>query len=536
MSWKGGCGMKSKKYLWTILVVALTAMLIVGSSVYAYEKRDGKKILVFGGRQEVPNIDPSQYYDWSTRMMMQSLYDALMKYVGNPPKIVPWLAKSWKKSKDGKKWTFELVRNAKFHNGDPVTAQAVKWSFERTLTINKGPAWMLTEFLDKDGIRVIDDYKIEFNLKSPYAAFEMALPWWYIMNPKVVMANVKGDDYGQEWVRDHEAGSGPFRQKRWEHGVLYEVEAVEDYWKGWENPKHINGFIYKIIRESSSLRMGLEKGELDALEGLNPDDFDAVSKNPNIYATNDPGWTTFGLKMNTQKGYTKDINIRKAICYAFDYPATIKVYNGNAVLEDSPFPRGMKGHIPVPNVYRQDMKKAKEYLAKAGYPNGGFELEYVYLTGLEEERLIGLVLLDNLAQLGIKLNIVPLVWPNMVARGSKIETSPDFMAVFTTPILDDPDVVAVQYHKVSWGKYYGSHFYQNEKVWDLIEKARFTVDWKARKKLYEQIQVMIMEDAPEIFGMLMNRRWGFRKHVKGFVFSPVRFTGELDMYPLYIED
>jgi peptide/nickel transport system substrate-binding protein len=110
------------------------------------------------------------------------------------------------------------------------------------------------------------------------------------------------------------------------------------------------------------------------------------------------------------------------------------------------------------------------------------------------------------------------------------------MAVFTTPIMDDPDVVASQYHKVSWGKYYGSHFYQNEKVWDLIDKARFTVDWPERQKLYEQVQVQIMEDAPEVFGMLFNRRWAFRSHVKGFVFSPVRFTGEIDMYPLYIDD
>jgi len=290
-----------KNYFGTILIMIVGVSFLVGASASGYEKRDGKKIFVYGERQAAPNIDPSQYYDWSTRMLQQSLYDALLKYVGNPPKLIPWLAKSRKKSADGKKWTFELVRNAKFHNGDPVTAQAVKWSFERTLTIKKGPAWMLMDFLDKDGIRVIDDHTIEFNLKSPYAAFEMALPWWYIMNPKVVMANAKGDDYGQEWMKSNSAGSGPFRQKRWEHGVLYELEAVEDYWKGWENPKHINGFIYKIIRESSSLRMALEKGEVDGISGLSPEDYDAVIKNPNIYVTNDPGWTTFGLKMNTKR-------------------------------------------------------------------------------------------------------------------------------------------------------------------------------------------------------------------------------------------
>jgi len=87
--------------------------------------------MVYGERQAAPNIDPSQFYDWSTRMMQQALYDALLKYEGNPPKVVPWLAKSYRKSADGKKWTFELVRNAKIQNGDPVNAQAVKWSFER---------------------------------------------------------------------------------------------------------------------------------------------------------------------------------------------------------------------------------------------------------------------------------------------------------------------------------------------------------------------------------------------------------------------
>jgi peptide/nickel transport system substrate-binding protein len=533
---KGGVDMKNKRCFWTTAVAFFALACFVGSPAYAYEKRDGKRIMVYGERQPAPNIDPSQYYDWSTRMLQQALYDALLKYVGNPPKLVPWLAKSYTKTPDGKKWSFELVRNAKFHNGDPVTAQAVKWSFERTLALKKGPAWMLMEFLDNEGIRVVDDYTIEFTLKSPYAAFEQALPWWYIMNPKVVMANEKEGDMGQEWMKSNSAGSGPFAQKRWEHGVLYELEAVKDYWRGWENPNHIDGFIYKIIRESSSLKMGLEKGELDGVAGLNSEDFQAVEKNPNIYVTNDPGWTTFGLKMNTQKGHTKDINIRKAICYAFDYPSTVKIYNGNAILMDSPFPKGMKGYTPVPNVYRQDLKKAKEYLSKSSQPDGGFELEYVYVQGLEEERLIGLVLLDNLAQLNIKLKIVPLVWPNMVARGSKVETSPDFMAVFTTPIMDDPDVVAIQYHKESWGKYYGSHFYQNEKVWDLIQKARFTTDWPEREKMYKQIQEMIMEDATEIFGMLYNRRWAFRNQIKGFVFSPMRLTSEVDIYPLYIED
>ncbi len=109
------------------------------------------------------------------------------------------------------------------------------------------------------------------------------------------------------------------------------------------------------------------------------------------------------------------------------------------------------------------------------------------------------------------------------------------MAVFVTPVFNDPDVVAYQYHKSSWGKYYGSAHYNNSRVWELTEKARTLSDWEERAKIYEEIQHIILDDAPEIFGMQYNRRWAFRDHVKGFVFCPVRFTGEVDLYPLYIE-
>ncbi len=124
--------MKSKLWIF-VLTVCLGLTLSLGGTSQALQIVDGKKILVFGGRQPAPNIDPSQYYDWSSRMLQQSLYDGLSKYVGSPPKVIPWLAEKWEASPDAKVWTFHLVKNAKFHNGDPVTAEAVRFSLERTL-------------------------------------------------------------------------------------------------------------------------------------------------------------------------------------------------------------------------------------------------------------------------------------------------------------------------------------------------------------------------------------------------------------------
>src|SRR5881628_2002566 len=522
----------------TLLLSLLTLTLVttLAAPAPAFERVGDQKILVFVGRQEVPTIDPSIKYDWSIRMMQQSLYDALVKYVGPSAEIVPWLAEKWETSADGRTWTFHLAKNARFHNGDPVTAEAVRWSFARTLKLNQGPAWMLSDFLKEDGIKVVNEHTIQFTLGQPYAPFLSFVPWWYVMNPKQALANEQGGDLGQKWLTDNAAGSGPFKIKRWQQGVLYEIEAVESYWKGWPSKDHVGGVILKLVRESAAQRAALLRGEADIVEGLSADDYDQVAKMPGIVVPNFPGMTTFGLKMNTQKAPTSDANLRKAIVYAFDYDTLLKIYNGNAVLQTSPFPNATRGYIAVPGFPRQDLARAKEFLAKSAYPNGGIELEYVYVQGLEEERKMGLVLIDNLGRLNIniKVKMVPLIWPNMVARGSKVESSPDMLAVFTTPVSTDPDAVAYQYHKNSWGKYYGSSFYQNADVWGLIERARTLAKWEERAPLYADIQKRIAADAPELFGMLANRRWGMRDYVKGFVFSPVRFTGEVDLYPLAI--
>jgi peptide/nickel transport system substrate-binding protein len=516
------------------LVAIVLGLLVAVAPAGAFERVGDRKILVFAGRQEVPTIDPSIKYDWSIRMMQQALYDALVKYVGNPPEIVPWLAERWETSPDARTWTFHLARNARFQNGDPVTAEAVRWSFARTLRLNQGPAWMLSDFLKEDGIRAVDEHTIRFTLTQPYAPFLSFLPWWYVMNPKQVLAQAEGSDLGQKWLTSNAAGSGPFRIKRWQQGVLYELEALPDYWKGWPGKDSIGGVIYRLVREAAAQRAALIRGEADIVEGLSADDFDQVARMPGITVPNFPGMTTFGIKFNTQKAPTNDPDLRKAIAHAFDYPSLLRIYNGNAVLQTSPFPFATRGHIDVPGFYRQDLAKAREHLARSRHPQGGIELEYVYVQGLEEERKMGLVLIDNLAPLNLKVKMVPLTWPNMVARGAKVDTSPDMMAVFTTPVSTDPDAVAYQYHRNSWGKYYGSHFYQNEEVGKLIERARTLARWEERAPLYAEIQRRVAGDAPEIFGMLANRRWGLRDHVKGFVFSPVRFTGEVDLYPLQI--
>ena len=517
-------------------LLATTVITSPQSVATAAEQVDGKLYMVIAGRQPVSHLDPALKYDLSVRMMQQQLYDALVKYEGNPSEIKPWLAESWSTSDDGLTWTFNLVKNAKFHDGSPVTADAIVYSFKRTMEINEGPAWMLKGFVEPENVKAVDQHTVAFTLNKPYAAFLSFLPWWYVVNPAVIEANAKDGDMGKGYLQENAAGSGPYMLERFEPGTAYVVKRNENYWKGfpYENDR-MAGVIYKLIRESAGQRAALIKGEADIVTGLSVEERQAVAKRDEIDITSLASLTTFGLKMNTTKGVTADLNIRKALAYAYDYDSFIQIMNGEAKLQTSPFTDAVKGMVPIADIPRRDVAKAKEYLAKSKYPDGGFEVEYVYVEGFELERQMGLSMIDAFKDINVTVKMVPMTWPNMVALGSKPETSPDLLAIFATPVSTDPDAIAIQYHPESFGKYYGSHFLNDAELISLIEAGRAETEWDKRAPIYAKIQQKIVDLQPEIFGMMRNRGMAHRTWVKGYQDSPIRMGGEIDFYSVHLE-
>ena len=502
-----------------------------GSAAHAAERVGDRRMLVFSGGQPVPVLDPHVRYDWSTRMMQQSIYDALAKYTSNPSRVVPWLAERWETSADGLTWTFHLVGNAKFHNGDPVDAEAVRFSFERALKLNKGVSWMLKAYLDPSGIVAADPRTVRITLSQPYGAFLSFIPLWYIVNPR----QVTGDDYGQKFLIDGDAGSGPFRIRRWDGQAVMALDAVPDYWRGWSMPEADRpaGVIYRVIREPAPRKAALQRGEVDMVTELTPDDYDQLAKLPGIVVTDDVGMTPFTIQMNTQKGPTADLNFRKALAYAFDYDALIQIENGAAKLLDSPFPNAMTGHVAIADLPRRDLARARDYLAKTKWPKGGVTLDYTYVAGLEVERRIGLALLESLQPLDIKVNVVAQPWPTLVGRGAKPETASDLVAVYVTPVSPDADVLAAQYASTAAGQFWAMHQLADAKLDGMVAAARSETDQAKRLALYAEVQQRIVDLQPCIFGMLENRKWAMRDYVRGFEYCPVRLTGEADLYSVY---
>ncbi len=490
------------------------------------------KVLIVASGQDISNLDPHTGDGYSNRAMQRNVYDALVRYEGNPPKVVPNLAESWTISADGLEYTFKLVKNAKFHDGSPVTAEAVKYSFNRSLKLKKGGNWMFASAMDENSVSVVDDTTVKIKLTKPFAPFLSVLPWMFIVNPKLVEAN-KGQDEGQTWLKDHEAGSGPFVIKRWEPGNLYELERFQGYWKAGGG--NLTGAIWKITRETSSQRLAVQKGDAHIAVDLTGDDMDFLKGSPGVVLIEEPEFRTFSIKMNYQNGPFTDMALRKAVSYAFDYDAMLAAEGaGHAVLMRGPLPPGILGADPNLEVPRMDLNKAKEWLAKSKYPNGGVKLSYVYVSGLEIERKFGLILLDSLKKLNLDLDVKQLVWTDMVALTKDPKTTPDFFPVYQTANYADPDNIAYAAYHGSQNGNWSNPTYNNPKTNELIEKGRTTLAEAERVKIYGEFQRQVVEDAPDIFGVLENRKLAMRDSVLNWKFVPIA-SNAIEFFPLSLK-
>lgn len=481
--------------------------------------QEGENVLLYGGNQDIDNIDPAVGENYSISAALVSMYDAL--FIVRGEEAVPNLVDTWEVNEEATVWTFKLKENAVFHDDSPVNADAVVYTFNRLMTIQGPPTYRWAGIADADSAVALDEYTVEFTLLQPFAPFLGTLTQMYVVNPAIVEAN-KGDDFGQSYLKENEAGSGPFTQGRWEIGNLYEFVAVDDYWGGWRSENHPDRVLWIIRRDSASQVNSLLAGETHIADTIDLNDAERILATEGFYVENNGGLFTNTLKMNMQGEYTSDINVRKAIAYAMDYEALPEVLDVPVQLMPGPTTLAFPGAVPDLDVPTFDLDRAREFLAQSAWPEGGFDLDYVYVSGLTFEEVTGLVLLEGLAELNITLNMTPMLWPDMVASCADPSTGPDIINIFTQPAYLDMDAhLYNQYHSGQWGSFNSCSFYQNERVDELLDTARVTGDPDQRTEMYNEAQTLIAADQPAVWTFTQNAVLGFNECVQGFVFRPL---------------
>lgn len=493
---------------------AMAAVLCASGPARATEPDE----LVIGKSGDTDSLDPAVTVTNNSWTATYPAYERLLKFKvvdgKGSTEVEGDIARSWSSSDDGKVWTFTLGDGHVFADGSPVNAAAVKFSFERVLKVGKGPADLFDQVASVDAS---DDHTVKFTLKAPFAPFLATLvdDGASIVNPKVMEHQVNGD-LGQAYLSDHTMGSGPYQVASWEKSQQI-VMTPNPHWAGQLAFKKI---VIRIIKDASARRLQLEKGDLDLIEDVPVDQLKALAAAPGVKVVDEPSFFVTYLYLNNTRKPLDQVKVRQAISYAVDYKGIIDgILLGQGVQMRGDVPVGLWGHDDNSMQYSYDPAKAKALLAEAGV--GSLKLGYLYAKTDPNWENIGLVLQQNLAPLGIKIEMQENAYPTMRDKLNKGDF--DIAVGNWTPDYADPSMFMNFWFDSKLHGLPGNRaFYTNHKVDELIRAAEIAPTEQARLKLYDEAQKITVEEAPYVLLFQRNYQFAMRDNVKGFVYNPMQ--------------
>jgi peptide/nickel transport system substrate-binding protein len=327
--------------------------------------------------------------------MMYAIHDALVRpYPGQ--KMGPSLAESWKESPDGKTYEFKLRAGLKFHNGDPVTAEDVKFSFERY----KGAgAKTLQDHVAQ--VEIVDPLLVRFHLKEPWPDF-MTFYGTTASAAGIVVPKNYLTQVGDDGFRKQPVGAGPYKFVRHKPGLEVELEAFPGYWRRVPNVKSLT---MKSVPEATTRAVMVKTGESDISLVLDGPEAEDIQRNPRLKVVSSKHASIFWIEFPDQwdaKSPWHDKRLRQAVNLALDR----KRINEAACLGFCPpagviVPRVMDFALQVdPPPY--DPAKAKQLLAEAGYPKGIDAGEFAAIPGFPT---VAEAVMNDLNAAGIRVRL-----------------------------------------------------------------------------------------------------------------------------------
>jgi len=551
-------------------------------SISSCVKKERADILVFAHTGEITSLDPVYSYDGITHSTLLNIYDTLITFNGSKVnEYIPLIASevpSFKNgliSKDGRKYTFIIRKGIKFHNGDELTSEDVKYSLLRfmIMDIPGGPSSLLlepifgiTSIRDKDGniqitekefneaIRVEGDRVIVL-LKKPFAPFlSIIARWSYIMDKKWCIENGEWDgkystikDYTNRpkenaKIIDKENGSGPYKVLRWDkQQKQITLTAFENYFRG---KAKINIIIEKTIDEFSTRRLMIERGDADIIEvpriyetqmqnikGVKIySDLPRLMTDPVFFFTfeiNPQGNTDIGSGKLDGKGippdFFKNKDVRKAFAYSFDYDTFIKEsLQSKAKRAYSPIPPSVMQLNDIKK-YEFDLKKAEEYFKKAfdgKLWENGFELTITYNTGSDIRQTACEILKKNIESINpkFKINIRPLDWALYIEKAQS-HKMPIFTRGWVADYADPHNFIFPFFH--SKGRYPQAQGFSDKELDNLIEKAISETDISKRKEIYRKIINKANDEVYQIYTIHPSGIIAIRENVENFIDNPL---------------
>jgi len=503
----------------TFLVFVLPVLLI---STYLHSNPEIQNLngdnIIIGDYVEPTIINPILTHSSISAMLKGIIFDGLIK-LDEKMESVPHLALSWESSPDGRTWIFNLRRDVKFHDGAELTAEDVRFTFDKILDPSINSPY-ITTFKSFKTVNVKDRYTVEIELKNP----SPSLPFYLDVGilPKHLLV---GKDLRTAELNYHPIGTGPFKIESWSKDEII-LKANEDYFEG---RPYLNRVTAKFFKDQRVSWAELMRGTVDCV-------FLASSKNYGViegisefkvYSFLVPYYDILTLNESNISLFQKEV--RRALNYAVDKESIItRVLRGKGqVSSGTIFPQSWAYNKAI-EPYPYNPKKAAKLLENAGWmdTNGnhildkdGKELEFVLLIvdGDDVARGCALQIQQQLLDIGIRMKVKILPFPTMYER---YLSTKKFDASLLTILSDTPDRNYTWWHSSQINGGFNVFSYKNEKVDDLLDRGRITLDREERKKIYHRFQREIHDDPPGIFLFWRDYLIGIHKRFRGVRLSP----------------
>jgi len=517
----------------SMIGLVIYGIILVGLGMPGHAGAQAPKTLVIAIAADQTGLDPQTVQNNESGFVMSTIFDGLVNYKPGTSEVEPGLAESWTVSADGKVYTFKLRRGVKFHDGTPMNARTVAQDLDRAINPDN-PCYVLNRKVDtydaftfgsvKGGdvvkMSVVDDYTLRFTLPKPNAPFlsSLAMAWTGIMSPAATK------QYNCD-ASQHPVGTGPFKFVEAVRNDHITVEANRDYWG--EKPK-VDRIIFRIIPESATRVLALERNEVQIVADVVPADQERIQKNPDLTLYVQPGLTILGVSMSNNLGPFKDKRVRQAMNYAVDKEAINKGLYGGATTASQGMPPVLWGYNKNVEPYPYDVNKAKALLKEAGYPNGFTADMMVYPNPRGYNPIggakLGEAVQGYLAKVGVQVKISQYEWGAYLAR-YRHQPWEGFAIAGWTGDNGDPDNFLGDLFE--WGpdpnkaRTNNSARHLNPEFEKLIQQGRETTEQAKRAQIYEKANEILHDDAAWIFINHTRQVRASRASVKGFQLNPL---------------
>ncbi|WP_221563592.1 peptide-binding protein [Alkalihalobacillus sp. TS-13] len=487
------------------------------------EPQEGGDIVV--GSIGAPTIFNDLYStDTSSSDISGWLYDGLVTFDENlEPKGV--IAKDWETSEDGTEWTITLNEGITFHDGEPLTADDVVFTYSIPLSEDYSGA-RASNFEKIESIEAEDDTTVKIKLSEPHAPFLVTLTYGIL--PEHILKDVPIADLAEhEFNTKSPVGSGPFKFVEWKEGQYVKVEAFDDYFQG---RPYLDTITYKIVPDANALMAQLSAGDVHEAQVQSQDLVTAekLADEGKIQLSTELSLAYTYVGWNMENELFKDEKVRQALTMALDRESIIEaVLSGDGEIAHAPSsPLSWAYNEEVPT-FDYNVEEAKKLLEEAGWTPGDdgilekdgkkFSFELKTNQGNKAREQIAQVTQEQLKEIGIEVKPTIMEWSAFI---EEVTEKKDFDAVILGWSLStDPDPTALWHSKEIEA---GLNFvaFSDPDLDKLMEENTQILDQDERKEVIGEIQAGIAEQQPYTFLYYPNDHYALASNIKGHVHHP----------------